>query len=109
MKSGQTAQDDLKRELIRFHAQLRHLTRVAAGTLIEATRLQHELWEACQDPRTPEQIIDGVDFSEADLPVIGWPEFLEKLHRLGQLIDYSRRLCDGSIEQEQQPDKEEIS
>jgi hypothetical protein len=63
----------------------------------EAEWLVAELWAACEDPRTPEEIIDGVELDESAVPSCGWPEFKEKLYLLGQCLDYAGRLLEGAV------------
>lgn len=98
--------EDARRELDRVNARMRHFQGVAASVMEEAQKLWLELWEELQDPRTPEEIIDGAPVSEGFPPVGGRPEFMEKLYLLGHYIDYTRRLCDGSISEESEREME---
>jgi len=86
--------DHPRRDIERFNARLRHFRGVAAGVLIDAEKVWEEICCACQDPRTCEEILEGV------------PEFMEKLHLLGHYIYYTRRLCDGSLDETASDEKE---
>jgi len=97
---------ETRREVDRFNARMRHFQGVSASVMDEAQKLLDEIWEQLQDPRTPEEIIDGVPLSEDALPSCGWPEFMEKLHLLGHYLDYTRRLCDGSIYEDEKDEME---
>ncbi|GAB4349969.1 MAG: hypothetical protein Kow0099_33300 [Candidatus Abyssubacteria bacterium] len=90
--------ENLKRDIDRVNARLRHYRGVAASVLDDAQRVWLELWEACRDPRSCQQILDDGVLASSGLPSCGWPEFLEKLHLLGHYIDYTKRLCDGSLD-----------
>ncbi len=90
---------ETRRQVDRFNARMRHFQGVAASVMDEAQNLMEEIWEQLSDPRTPEEIIDGVPLSDDALPVCGWPEFMEKLHLLRHYLDYTRRLCDGSVDE----------
>jgi hypothetical protein len=102
MRSGQgsaaSLEVEIRREIDRYNARLRHCTGVAAGTLEQAMALLEEIWKDCQDPRTPEEIIDGEALDPGDLPVGGWPDLREKLYLLGYQLDYVKRLCQGALE-----------
>jgi len=97
---------DTRREMARFNARMRHFHGVAASVIGEAEELLSEIWEACQDPRTPEEIIDGVELGEDSLPECGWPELKEKLYLLGHYLDYAHRLLQGSVSEAGPEDKE---
>ncbi|MFO8057159.1 MAG: hypothetical protein R6V10_07695 [bacterium] len=97
---------ETRREVDRFNARMRHFQGVAASVMREAQELWEEIWEVLQDPRTPEEIIDDVPLSKDALPSCGWPEFMEKLHLLGHYLDYTRRLCDGSVCDESEDEME---
>ena len=97
---------ETKRQVDRFNARMRHFQGVAASVMEEARKLWEEIWEELQDPRTPEEIIDGVPLSDSALPACGWPEFMEKLHLLGHYLNYTRRLCDGSIDEDSESETE---
>lgn len=88
---------EIRREMDRYNARLRHCSTVASGVLEQALRVWEELWAECQDPRSPEEIIDGKPLAHGDLPGHGWPNFLERLHLLGYYLDYVRRLLEGSF------------
>ncbi len=94
--------------LDRFNARMRHFQGVAASVMEQAITVWMELLKELEDPRTPEEIIDGAPLSDGASPACGWPEFMEKLHLLGHYIDYTRRLCDGSV-YEENPEKKEVS
>ena len=89
--------DQPRKDIERFNARLRHFRGVASGVLDDAQALWQEIWDACRDTRTCEDILLGEPDAEADMPAGGWPELREKLHLLGHYIDYTRRLCDGSL------------
>lgn len=84
-------------EIRRANARLRHFRGVAAGVMGEAQRLWLELWEELQDPRSPEEILEGGDSPRIQLTAVDRDSLLDKLHLLGIQIDYARRLCEGSI------------
>jgi hypothetical protein len=92
--------------LDRFNARMRHFQGVAASVMAEANQVWEEILRELDDPRTPEEIIDGVPLSDGALPACGWAEFREKLHLLGHYLDYTRRLCDGSVYDESEEEKE---
>jgi hypothetical protein len=99
--------DDIAREEIdRTNARLRHFRGVAASVMNEALKVLREVWDSCEDPRTCKEILDGVPEPAARTPVGGWTEFYERLNLLGTYLDYARRLCDGSIDQSGQTEKE---
>ena len=85
-------------EIDRANAMIRHFRGVAGGVLIDAEKVWEEICRACQDPRTCEEILEGVGGPTERAPSCGWPEFMEKLQLLGHYIHYTRRLCDGSLE-----------
>jgi hypothetical protein len=86
-------------EIDRANARIRHFRGVAAGVLIDAEKVWEEVCHACQDPRTCEEILEGIEDPTERAPSCGWPEFMEKLHLLGHYIHYTRRLCDGSLDE----------
>lgn len=83
---------EIRREMDRYNARLRHCASVTSGVLEQALKVWEEIWADCQDPRSPEEIIDGKPLAQGDLPVQGWPGFLERLHLLGHYLDYAQRL-----------------
>jgi len=87
---------EIRREIDRYNAGLRHCAAVTSGVLEQAFEVWEELWADCQDPRSPEEIIDGKPLDRGDLPQSGWPSFLERLHLLGTYLDYTRRLLAGT-------------
>ena len=97
---------ETRREVDRFNARMRHFQAVAASVMEEANALWSELWDDLQDPRTVEEILDGVPVSEGAFPAGGWPEFKEKLRLLGHYLDYTLRLCDGSLLKDLPEEKE---
>jgi len=98
--------DHPRRDIERFNARLRHFRGVAAGVLIDAEKVWEEICCACQDPRTCEEILEGVGGPTERAPSCGWPEFMEKLHLLGHYIHYTRRLCDGSLDETASDERE---
>ena len=87
-----------ERDIERFNARQRHFRGVAASVLTDAQKAWEDIFEACRDSRSCEEIIEGIDEAGGKLPACGWPEFREKLHLLGHYIDYTKRLCDGSLD-----------
>ena len=85
-------------DIERFNARLRHFRGVAASVLNDAQAVWEEIWEVCRDPRTCEEILEGIEEADGTMPACGWPELREKLHLLGHYIDYTKRLCDGSLD-----------
>ena len=90
--------EHIRSEKERANAKLRHYRGVAVGVMNDALNLWQEIWETCQDPRTCIEIIEGKSEPEGAIPTCGWPEFMEKLHLLRHYMDYTKRLCEGSIE-----------
>lgn len=84
-------------EIRRANARLRHFRGVAAGVMAEAQKLWREIWDDLQDPRTPDEILEGKACPCERLAGGDGSLLLEKLHLLGIQIDYARRLCEGSI------------
>jgi hypothetical protein len=103
-----TALDETRFEIERFNSRMRHFHGVAVSVLQDAERALMEVWQSCQDPRTPEEIVDGVEFNHGCLPAGGWEELREKLHLLGHYLDYTRRLLDGSVDRERRGEEEEF-
>lgn len=89
--------EDIKRDIDRANARLRHFRGVAASVLNDASTLWEETWEVCQDPRTCEEILEGIEEPAGQIPTCGWPEFRKKLDLLRHYIDYTKRLCEGSF------------
>jgi hypothetical protein len=85
-------------EIDRVNARLRHFRGVAAGVMYDAQELLRDIWDSCQDPRSWQDIVDGVPEPVARTPAGGWAEFHEKLHLLGTYLEYAKRLCEGSLE-----------
>lgn len=100
-------QIEIKKEIERTNAKLRHYRGVAVSVLNDALKVWLQIWEDCQDPRTCEEIIEGMDEPQTCLPLCGWQEFRERLHLLGNYIDYTKRLCEGSIEKTSNKESEE--
>jgi hypothetical protein len=65
----------------------------------DAETVLDEIWDACRDPTTPDQIIDGVKASNGphNLPAGGWSKLREKLHLLGHYLDYTILLLEGDV------------
>ncbi|MBM4295473.1 MAG: hypothetical protein FJ126_11320 [Deltaproteobacteria bacterium] len=89
-----------REEIARTNARLRHFRGIAASVMKDALDILNEIWDSCEDPRSPKEILDGVPEPVARTPVGGWAEFYERLHLLGTYLDYARRLCEGSIDQQ---------
>lgn len=87
-----------REEIDRVNARLRHFRGVAAGVMSDALEIWREIWEACQDSRSCEEILEGLSVPPGRIPGEGWAEYLEKLLLLGTYIDYAKRLCEGSID-----------
>ena len=60
-------------DIERFNARLRHFRGVAASVLTDAQMVWEEIWEACRDPRSCEEILEGVENAGGALPACGWP------------------------------------
>ncbi|MBM4287033.1 MAG: hypothetical protein FJ135_02585 [Deltaproteobacteria bacterium] len=102
----QSADTVAREELDRINARLRHFRGIAAGVMHDATLLLEEIWDSCQDPRTWQEILDGIPEPEARTPTGGWAEFHEKLHLLGIYLDYAKRLCEGSLDDPRKSERE---
>jgi hypothetical protein len=87
----------MKRELDRANAKMRHFRAVAASIMDEALKVWAEIWQSCQDTRTPDEIIDGIDKPASAFPACDRQKLLENLYLLKHYLDYTKRLCDGSI------------
>ena len=98
--------NDISREKERANAKLRHFRGVAASVLNDSLKVWQEIWNACQEDLTCEEIIEGSEKSKSELPLCGWQEFKEKLFLLGHYLDYSKRLCEGSVENEASGEEE---
>ena len=93
-------------EIDRVNARIRHFRGVAASVLIDAEKVWEEIFRTCQDPRTYEEILEGVEAPTERAPSCGWPEFMEKLHLLGHYVHYTKRLCDGSLDETASDERE---
>lgn len=89
--------EDAELEVRRAGARLRHLRGVAVSVMDDALRLWNEIWDALQDPRSCEEILDADETGLECVPEANRALVLEKLHLLGIQIDYARRLCKGEI------------
>lgn len=96
-RTWQNDEEIAKEEIERINARLRHFRGVAAHVMQDALEIWREIWDACQDPRSWEEILDGVPEPVARTPAGGWADFHEKLHLLGAYLDYAKRLCEGSL------------
>ncbi|MBM4285014.1 MAG: hypothetical protein FJ128_07175 [Deltaproteobacteria bacterium] len=94
----QTEEDLARGEIDRVNARLRHFRGVAVHVMDDALGIWRDLWEACQDLRSWEEILDDAPEPEGRIPAGGWTDFREKLHLLGTYLDYAKRLCEGSLE-----------
>ncbi|MEN6437218.1 MAG: hypothetical protein ABFD97_01410 [Syntrophobacter sp.] len=92
-----TSDEDAELEVRRAGARLRHFRGVAVSVMDDALRLWKEIWEALQDPRSCEEILDAGEAGFERVPEANRTFVLEKLHLLGIQIDYARRLCKGEI------------
>ncbi len=99
-RTWKTTDENDREEIDRINARLRHFRGIAAGVMNNAIEILGEIWDSCQDPRSCQEILDGVPEPVARTPVGGWAEFYERLHLLGTYIDYAKRLCEGSIDQQ---------
>lgn len=90
-------EEHTRRELERANAQMRHFRAVAASLVNEALKVWAEIWRVCEDRRTPDEILNGKTEPEDGIPACGWDELRQKLYLLRHYLDYSKRLCDGSI------------
>ena len=107
VKSEIVPEEQIRREVERTNARMRHFRGVAASVMTDALKLWEEIWETCQDPRTCEEIIEGKIEPAGKAPACGWPEFMEKLNLLRHYIDYAKRLCEGSIDNPPKDESEE--
>jgi hypothetical protein len=97
----------IKQEIDRTNARLRHFRGIAASVMFDAFNLWQEIWESCQDSRSCIEIIEGLDAEPTgQAPACGWPELMEKLHLLGHYLDYAKRLCDGTIDDDSKKESE---
>jgi len=102
MKNGKEACSlrGARRNMELLNNPMRYRHEVAVSVVSDAKRVWNEIWDACLDPITPEQIIRGMKANNwaSDLPAGGWSELREKLHLLGHYLDYSFRLlkADGA-------------
>ena len=103
---GGHSDESAKREIERVNAKLRHFRGVAASVMNDAHTLWREIWDALQDARSYEEILDSVGESAGRGAEDDREEVLQKLHLLGIYIDYARRLCEGSIGQEPEDERE---
>ena len=87
-------------ELDRVNARLRHFRGVAACVMSDALEIWGEIWDASQDHRSCEDILADFPGPRDHTPSGEWAAYLEKLHLLGTYIDYAKRLCEGSIDQQ---------
>ena len=105
LKEDRSNYDEM--EVERINAKLRHFRGIAANVMKEAMKVWQQIWEECSDPRTCDDILGGDDTQDGEIPLCGWPEFMEKLHLLGHYIDYTKRLCEGSIDKASTDEMEE--
>lgn len=98
--------ENIKREMDRVNARMRHFRGVAAVVMNDAHKLWEEIWDALQDSRSYEEILEGIGEPEGCESEDSWAVILEKLHLLGIHIDYARRLCEGSVGEESEDERE---
>ena len=98
MNKNQQVEEQIKREIVRTNAKLRHFRGIAASVVQDARGVWRQIWDACQDQRSCDEILEGVNEPIGQVPAEGWQDLREKLHLLGHYLDYAQRLCDGSIE-----------
>jgi len=89
--------EQMKKEVERANAKMRHFRAVAASLMDEALKVWAEIWQAWQDTRTPDEIIDGIDKPATAFPACDRQKLMENLYLLRHYLDYTKRLCDGSI------------
>ncbi len=99
MHSTKTGEGVAREEIDRANARLRHFRGVAAIVMGDALKIWGEIWDACQDHRSCDEILEGIPEPPGLFSGSGRAESLEKLHLLGTYIDYAKRLCEGSIDQ----------
>ncbi len=92
-----SAAEALRLEVDKANARMRHFRAVAASVLADAEKVLAEVWRDAEDPRTPDEILDGAPEPREGMPAGGWCEFREKLLLLQQLLAQAKRFCDGSI------------
>lgn len=80
-----------------MNAQMRYFRAVAAGLMRDALAVWGDIWCARSDPRTPDEILEGVPEPKDEIPECGWAELREKLHILRHYLEQVRRFCDGQI------------
>lgn len=90
----------LRKEIERVNAKMRHFMGVSATIIKEALKVFDEIWAACGDTRTSEDILEGKPEPSDELPTCGWDDMRRKLHLLRHYLDYVKKLCDGSISEE---------
>jgi hypothetical protein len=96
--SGTSSHDEhMKKEVERANAKMRHFRAVAASLMDEALKVWAEIWQGWQDTRTPDEIIDGTGEPASAIPACDRQKLMENLHLLRHYLDYTKRLCDGSI------------
>ncbi len=89
--------EHLRKEMERVNAQMRHFMGISATIINKALEIWMEISRACNDVRSVEQILEGDEQPASRLPLHGWDDLRRKLDLLGHYLDYTRRLCDGSI------------
>lgn len=87
----------MKKELDRANAKMRHFRAVAASIMDEALKVWANIWQSCQDTRTPDEIIDDTVERASAISTCDRDKLLENLYLLRHYLDYTKRLCDGSI------------
>ncbi|MEW6441453.1 MAG: hypothetical protein AB1640_11010 [bacterium] len=98
--SAASVEADIRREIERYNAALRHGSAISYEVLKQALQTWEELWAECQDPRSPEEILDGKPLAPGDLPIHGWQSLLERMQLLGYYLHYIQRLLGRSLDPE---------
>jgi hypothetical protein len=95
--AGEGRHEAIRTEIDRANARMRHFRAVAASLLSDALGLWDGIWQACEDPRTADEILEGAPEPRERIPACGWNEFREMLYALRHHLDHAKRLCDGSV------------
>jgi hypothetical protein len=94
---GTEGREAIRAGIDRANARMRHFRSVAASLMRDALTLWEDIWIACEDPRSVDEILEGVPPPRQRMPACGWEELRNKLHELRHYIDQAKRFCDGSV------------